>query len=179
VTVQQARVLCYICCQFLSHGLPEPLAVRAHDGTPARCSRAAWGVLYNSRHARWPPRSTLGTPTHPCVCSSCWQRGGTSPSHCGCLSGCPQLQASVGGPRWDASRRVLNRAEDTLSTCYINIPSAITHNLNVPGHVLVWYVELVSKICPSFSVITHIYISLIIMIYFMWATLWRCQNLEY
>jgi hypothetical protein len=28
------------------------------------------------------------TPKNLCVCSSCWQQRGTSPSHCGCLSDC-------------------------------------------------------------------------------------------
>jgi hypothetical protein len=33
----------------------------------------------------------VGTPKNPCVCSSCWQQRGTSPSHCGCLSDYLQL----------------------------------------------------------------------------------------
>jgi hypothetical protein len=33
----------------------------------------------------------LRTPEVLCVCSSCWQRRGIPPSHCGCLSDYPQL----------------------------------------------------------------------------------------
>jgi hypothetical protein len=32
-----------------------------------------------------------GTPKNPSACSSCWQRRGTSLSHCGCLSDYPQI----------------------------------------------------------------------------------------
>jgi hypothetical protein len=75
------------------------------------CPRVRPNVLSNTYYAQrtgrghtaWPPRSTLHArfessgflpveaPEHPCVCSSCWQRRDTSPSHCGCLSDSPQL----------------------------------------------------------------------------------------
>jgi hypothetical protein len=46
------------------------------------------------------------------------------------LNGC-------GGPLRDVSRRALNRMEDILSAYYKCILSAITHKLNVSGHMLV------------------------------------------
>jgi hypothetical protein len=42
------------------------------------------------------------------------------------------------GPRWDVSRRALNIMEDILSTSYKWTLSAITHKLNVSGHMLIW-----------------------------------------
>jgi hypothetical protein len=47
--------------------------------------------------------------------------------------------------------------KDILSTYYKCTFSAITHKLNVSGHILisvfslVWYVEPVSKVCPTFK----------------------------
>jgi hypothetical protein len=53
--------------------------------------------------------------------------------------------------------------EDILSTYYNCTLSAITHKLNVSGHMLIWtffslflHVELVPKICPQLS-ITPVY----------------------
>jgi hypothetical protein len=96
------------------------IAERLHDGASAHFSRAVRDVLNNPYHDRcigtwgptaWPPPCqiwilgifTRGTPKNPCVCSSCWQRRGTSPSHCGCLSDYPQLPRHL----WTASGHVL------------------------------------------------------------------------
>jgi hypothetical protein len=84
----------------------------------------------------------VGTPKHPCVCSSCWQRRGNWPSHCGCLSDYPQMP-----------RRIWTNAADHDETCrgvhwiswrefwaiyYKCTLSAITHKLNVSVLMLIW-----------------------------------------
>jgi hypothetical protein len=90
-----------------------PLAVRAwmwymHDGAPAHFSRTVRSVLSNTYHDGYGQRRTpwlastfvafvscgflhVWTPKNPCVCSSCWQWGGKSPSQCECLSAYPLL----------------------------------------------------------------------------------------
>jgi hypothetical protein len=86
----------------------------------------------------------MGTPKNPFVRNSCWQRRGTSPSQCGCLSDYPKLSLNeCGVPWWDVSRRALNLMEDILDTYYKCTFSAITHKLNVSGHMLMWTFFLV------------------------------------
>jgi hypothetical protein len=46
--------------------------------------------------------------------------------------------ASCVGSWWYVSRRELNRVEGVLSSYFKCILSAITHKLNVSGHVLIW-----------------------------------------
>jgi hypothetical protein len=48
----------------------------------------------------------------------------------------------------DVPRRALNFIEDILSTCYTCTLSAIIHTLNICGHMLLWYVELVPQVYP-------------------------------
>jgi hypothetical protein len=137
---------------FLSYDLPKlqevvPLARMwcMHDGAVAHVSPDVRGVLCNSYHGRWigrggpsawPPRSTPDlnpqrTPKTPCtVCSSCWQRRGTSPSHCGCLSDYPQLPPYVctdvavhdgtcRGVHWMACRGMLRTAYECIMSSFI------------------------------------------------------------
>jgi hypothetical protein len=104
---------------FLSHDLPKvledvSLAIRPwmwcmHGGAPAHFSRAVRDVLNSIYHERWlvEEASTLArfessgflpvvTPEYLCVCGSCWQRKGTSPLHCECLSDCQNLSRHLG-----------------------------------------------------------------------------------
>jgi hypothetical protein len=138
-------------------------------GAPEHFSRAVRDVLSNTYHDRcigrggptaWLPRSSdlnlwnftilpVGTPKNPCVCSSCWQRRGTSLSHCGCLSDYPQLPpVSLSGCGVD----------DIWSAFYKCTLLAITHKLNVSGHMLIWTifffwcVKLPPRVCPLFSI---------------------------
>jgi hypothetical protein len=64
-----------------------------------------------------------------CVCRSCWQRGGTSPSHLQTSATTPPSFNRYGGPWWDVSR--WNLMENILSTYYGCSLSAVTHNKNV------------------------------------------------
>jgi hypothetical protein len=159
------------------------LAVRArmwykHDGASAHCSRAVLDVLNNTCHDGWigrggpivwlpcsPDFSLLhvGTPKEPWCVQSYRQGRGTSPSHCGCLSGNLQqprhlrMHAAVGGPWWDMSRRALNLVEGILSTCYKCDFPAIPHKLNIFGYILMWtfslfwHVEFLHKGCRHLS----------------------------
>jgi hypothetical protein len=85
-----------------------PLAVRArmymHGSASVHFSRVVRDDLNNTYHEGWlgrggptayPPRlpdlTPLGTPRNPGVCSSCWHRRSTSPSHYECLLDSPQL----------------------------------------------------------------------------------------
>jgi hypothetical protein len=78
--------------------------------------------------------SSVGTPK----CGSCWKRRATS-SHCGRLSDCPQLLRHLfAWMRRSISSHALNLMEAILSTCYKCTLSAVTHNLNAPGHKLMW-----------------------------------------
>jgi hypothetical protein len=58
---------------------------------------------------------------------------------------CPGSLNGCGGPRWDVSMRALNPMEDILSTYYVNKCTllAITHTLNVSGHMVKWTYFLV------------------------------------
>jgi hypothetical protein len=77
----------------------------------------------------------VGTCKNPCVCSSCWQRRETSPSHSGCLSDYLQLPwASLngcGGPWRDVSRRELNLVENILGIYYKCTLLAVTPKLKI------------------------------------------------
>jgi hypothetical protein len=90
---------------------------------------------------------TVGTLTNPCVCSYCWHRRETptmalwmpvrlSVTTPASLNGCR-------GPWWDESRCALNLMEGILSTYYKCTLSAVTHKLNVSGHILIWTFFLV------------------------------------
>jgi hypothetical protein len=76
-------------------------------------------------------------------CNSCWQRRGTSPLQCGCLSRlsatAPPSLNGCGTPWLNVSRRAL---EDILST-YMCTFSVVTHKLNVSWHALRWTFLLV------------------------------------
>jgi hypothetical protein len=169
---------------FLLHDLPKlledvPLAVRARMWYVLTVLRAVRDVLSNTYHDQWigtggptawPPRSTglnplvlhVGTPK----CGSCWQQRDTSPSHCGCLSDCPQLP-----------RHLCVDTAVRLETCrgvhwiwwrtyYKSTLSAVTHKLNASGNILVWTVCLIlvcgtraqSSSAPfSYTLCIHLY----------------------
>jgi hypothetical protein len=163
---------------FLSHDVPKlpegvPLAVRArmwymHDGALAHCSRDVRDVLnimtdgQRRSHCMASTVTRLessvflpvGTPKHPCVCSSCWhftialwmpvRLAATTPAS---LDGCS-------GPWWDVLRHALNLMEGILSIYYKCTLSAITHKLNVSGRLLIWTCFLVlvcGTLAQSFS----------------------------
>jgi hypothetical protein len=80
---------------------------------------------------------------------------GTSPSHCGCLSDCPQLPRRLwadAGVHDETCRGVhWNLMENILSTYYKYNLSVITHKLNVSEHMLTWqfFIFLVHKMLGS------------------------------
>jgi hypothetical protein len=146
-----------------------PLAVRArmwymHDGAPAHFSCAEWDVLNNTYHGRWigrggptawPPRSpdlnlrdfylwgqlkslvyAAPVDNEDALHHLFWMPVRLSPTIPASLNG-------GGGPWWDVSRRGLNLKEEVLSTYYKCTLSAITHELNVSGHMLIWTFFLV------------------------------------
>jgi hypothetical protein len=125
-------------------------------GTCMVLLRAVRDVLSNTCHARWmgrgrptawPPRSTpdlnpldfyLWGHLRTLVCAApvdneeaLWMPVRLSATAPESLHGCD-------GPWWDVSRRALNLVEDILSTYCKCTLSAITHKLNVSGHMLLW-----------------------------------------
>jgi hypothetical protein len=81
---------------------------------------------------------SVGTPTNPHVSNSRWQQRGTvrlSATIPASLNGCRSLW-------WNVLRCALNLMEDILSTYYKCTLSAITHKLNISGHMLIlWHVD--------------------------------------
>jgi hypothetical protein len=128
-----------------------------HENAPSHFSLAVWDVLNNICHDRWmgrggtmawPPRAPHLNPLnfylrrHQNILVNAapvdneeafhfelWISIRLSAITLASLKGCC-------GPWWDVSRRVLNLMEDILSTYYKCSLSAITHKLNVSGHML-------------------------------------------
>jgi hypothetical protein len=159
-----------------------------HDGASAHFSRVVWDILNNTYHDRgmgrggptawsslspdfspldfhpWGHLKTLGcaalvdnvtTKRHFTI--ALWMSVRLSATTSASLNGCD-------GPWWDVSRRALNLMGDILSTYYKCILSAITHKLNVSGHMLIctFFLVLVcgtrAKICPHLSVTPCVYV---------------------
>jgi hypothetical protein len=71
----------------INHAMRDVLTNTYYDRRTGTGGPAAWPPCWSDLS---PSQFLLvGTPKHPCVCSSCWQWRGTS--HCGCLSDYPQL----------------------------------------------------------------------------------------
>jgi hypothetical protein len=142
------------------HDLPKlldvPLAVRArmwymHDGASAHCSRAARGVLNNTYDDRgigtggtnaWPPRSPDLNPlwghVKALVCAA--PVDNEEALHHRIVDACQTIRNYRGvfeRMRLCMMRRVDACIEDILSSHYKYTLSALTHKLNVSGHMLI------------------------------------------
>jgi hypothetical protein len=140
-------------------------------------SRAVRDVLNNTYHdpwigrggpTAWPPRSPdlnpldcylwghLNTPVYAAPVDNEEALHHRIVDACQTIRNCPGIFGRM--PR-SMSRRVLNLMEAILST-YKCTPLAITHKLNVSGHMLIWAyfffscfgMSNVSKACPHLSV---------------------------
>jgi hypothetical protein len=81
----------------------------------------------------------IGTVKTLYVCSSCWQRKGTSSSPSGCLSDYPQLPRHLNGCGGSpVSRRELNLMEAIFRIYDKCTLSTITHKLNISGTTFIW-----------------------------------------
>jgi hypothetical protein len=75
----------------------------------------------------------------------------------------PQLYQHLcrySGPWWNVLRCALNLVEgmENILSTYYKCTSAITHKLNFSSHMLMlWYVELMPKVCPHLSVTSYMY----------------------
>jgi hypothetical protein len=130
-----------------------------HGGAQEHFSSAVWHGLNGTYHDRWigrggstawPPRSPHFNPLnfylwgHPKTLMLAAPVDNEEVLHHRIvmpvrLSATTQVSLNgCGGPWWDVSRRALNLMEDNLSTSYKCTPSAITHKLNISGHMLIW-----------------------------------------
>jgi hypothetical protein len=93
------------------------------DILTALCEMFSITCSMSHGHTAWPPCSPDMSLVNFRVCSSCWQRRGTTPSHCVCMSDYqqppPAFLNGCDSPWWDVSRRALNLVEDILSTLWI------------------------------------------------------------
>jgi hypothetical protein len=103
----------------------------------------------------------VGTPKTPFVCSSCWQRVSTSPSHCCCLSDYQQLLRRL----WidAASRNETCRGVHWISWrtfwaiiqmhpfIYNSLIKYFRAHVDMEIFSLFWNLELVPKIWPQFK----------------------------
>jgi hypothetical protein len=81
-----------------------------------------------------------GTPKNPCVCSSCWQRSGTSPMNCGCLSDYSKLPRHLwtdAAVHDETCRGVHWISWRTFWTLLINELFQLWHKVNASGHMLI------------------------------------------
>jgi hypothetical protein len=97
-----------------------------HAGAPAHFfTRAGQDVLNNTFHDWWIGR---GGPT-------AWHR---IVDACQTIRIYPSNFERMQQSTWDVSRHALNLMMDSLSIYYKCALSAITHRLNVSGHMLIW-----------------------------------------
>jgi hypothetical protein len=85
------------------------------------------------------------------------------------------------GPWWDMLRHKLNPVENILSIYYKCTPSAITHKLNVSGHMMIWTFFL-GLVCGTHAQCLSTLISYTLYnspkLYQMVGSLWAIETFE-